>query len=603
VPVRTRGRLSLAAAAALALGAMAPSVAPAAGTFYVDNTITCSNSGLGTEALPYCTITAALNKQGGPGTTILVKQASYREQVTVPASGASGSPLVIRALGAAMVDGSDRFDTPTQWVQASGDVWLATTVTWSPVQVFRGGGRLTPSTDDPLLLLPGTFRYMPGTGLYVNAGGGNPGTLDVFVGHRLNGFHLTGRSWVTIEGFSVVRTDEKGIELDPGSDNCELRSNFISSCASSGISLLGCADVLIEGNRVSGNEFHGIELRGGSTGCVIQDNESSLNLDPGVPIATGIYLAGSPDNRILRNRVFGNEDTGIEIQSGSDNCLSLQNVSYLNGDHGFEHLFAVGTINIGNVAWANRRDGFSIEGQALATGLFDCIAVDNGLLTNEFDLYADTSSTAGFTSDYNIFWNSTAKKPIKYHGVQYATVAAYSAASGQDANSLQADPMFTDPTNGIFHLQSGSPAIDSGTSGVAGWPAADAQGLPREDDPGVANTGAGSIPFTDRGAFEFRVSTVSVGGGRPVAGVALSGAFPNPARAAVAFTLDLPAATSVEWSVFDVQGRKLGGGAGWRPAGRSLVSWNEGREIANGVRFARFVVDGQTLTRRFATVR
>lgn len=598
-----RGRLPRAVVAALALGAIAPSVAGAAGTFYVDSILACSNNGPGTEAVPYCSITAALNKQGGPGTTILVKSGTYREQVSVPVSGASGSPLVIRALGSPTVDGADRFGLASQWALFSGDVWLASTVTWSPVQVFADVGRLSASTADPALLPAGTFRYVAGEGLYVNAGGGNPGTHGTAVGRRFNGFHLSGRSWVTIDGFTVVRADEKGIELELASDNCEIRSNFVSFCASSGISLVGCADGLIDGNRVSRNSFHGIELRAGSTGCVIQDNESSDNLDSGLPIATGIYLAGSPDNRIQRNRVHGNEDTGIEIQTGSDNCISLQNVSYQNGDHGFEHLFAVGTVNIGNVAWANHTDGFSIEGDALGTSLYDCIAVDNGILAQGFDLYADTSSTAGLTSDYNIFWNSTSQKPIKYHGVQYATVAAYSTAWGEDTHSLQADPMFSDLANGIFHLLPGSPAIDSGTSGVAFWPAADAQGLPREDDPGVANTGGGVIPFTDRGAFEFRVSLVAVGNPQPSAGVALSGAFPNPARGTVAFSLDLPAAANVEWSVFDLQGRRLGGGTGWRPAGRSLVSWNEGRGIVAGVRFARFVVDGQTMARRFVTVR
>ena len=52
-------------------------------------------------------------------------------------------------------------------------------------------------------------------------------------------------------------------------------------------------------------------------------------------------------------------------------------------------------------------------------------------------------------------------------------------------------------------MRSGSPAIDSGNSGVPNWPATDAEGRPRVDDPGTHNSGSGPIPYADRGALEF----------------------------------------------------------------------------------------------------
>ena len=116
---------------AFAIG-LAPHAAEAAGTYYVDNsglTGTCSNTGPGTEAQPFCTISAALIKVGGPGTTILVKPGVYREQVTLPMSGASGNPLVIRALGTVTIDGADSFEQPDLWTQYAGDVWL-TPIGW-----------------------------------------------------------------------------------------------------------------------------------------------------------------------------------------------------------------------------------------------------------------------------------------------------------------------------------------------------------------------------------------------------------------------------------------------------------------------------------------
>ena len=599
------GLLSPGACLAFALGlGLAPVASQAAGTYYVDNSgaTPCSNAGPGTEDQPFCTIGAAVAKVGGPGTTIIVKPGIYPEMITVPVSGDPGNPLVIQAMEGATIDGADNFEKEELWTQYSGDVWL-TPISWSPVQVFVNGALLIPATGDPALLAPNSFCYVFGQGLYVNAGGGNPGDKGIRVGHRMNGFHINGKSWITIQGFIIMGCDEKGIELEGGASNCVIHGNGVEQCASSGISLYACADIVIDGNNCSRNAFHGIELRGGSTGCQITNNGASYNMDRFSNVATGIYLNGSPDNRLQNNKVFDNGDTGIEIQGGSDNCVSVQNVSFENHDHGFFYLSTVGTINVGNVAWMNRTDGIAIEGSSQNTSVFDCISVDNGLPVNGFDFLADSSSVAGMQSDYNLFWNSTSQKPIRWNGVQYATVAAYSGASGLDANTLQADPLFYDAPDGLFHLKDGSPAIDSGTSAVPEWPATDAQGLPREDDPAVPNTGAGACPYTDRGAFEHRVSAVGVAPLPGVSAIALSQAFPNPARGAVAFTVDLPRAGRIEWGVFDVGGRRLGGGASWQPAGRSQVSWTEPKTAGAGVRFARFTVLGRTIERRFVSIR
>ena len=64
-----------------------------------------------------------------------------------------------------------------------------------------------------------------------------------------------------------------------------------------------------------------------------------------------------------------------------------------------------------------------------------------------------------------------------------------------------ADPLFVDPTNGDFRLQPVSPCIDAGISDNA--PLTDLAGNPRFDLLSVANTGGGSMPYYDMGAFEF----------------------------------------------------------------------------------------------------
>src|SRR5438477_8398169 len=120
-------------------------------------------------------------------------------------------------------------------------------------------------------------------------------------------------------------------------------------------------------------------------------------------------------NNVLRgNRWHDNQDTGEQFSPGCHDNLSLQNLSWNNGDHGYDHVQATENVHIGDVAWGNYKDGFSIEGNATSNEVWDCIAVNNGLGTNEFDLWVDGTSTSGFQSNDNLFWNSTAQPPVKY---------------------------------------------------------------------------------------------------------------------------------------------------------------------------------------------
>ncbi len=487
----------------------APAAYAAAVIVYVDNSSTaCSDVGPGTEAQPYCTISAAVGANKGPGVTVYVKPGIYRESVTVATSGVAGNPYTIKALGGSViVDGSDDFSSTSLWSLYSGNVYRASSVSWGPMQVFVDGVRLKSSTASPGSLPVNSFVRVNGQGLYVNIGGPNPGTRTIMVGHRTRGIYLGGRSYVTIDGFTVTRAEDRAIYLNTASNYNIIRNNTCTWNYRYGIYVTGCTGVLIEKNVASDNSDNGIFLTKssstGSTGCTVQDNESMRNIYPPSRRAVGIRVYGSPGNLIQRNRIHDNQDSGIQIEQGSDNCVSIQNMSWNNGDHGFDQLYAAGVSHVGDVAYHNFKDGFSIEGQAPNGSLFDCIAIDNGLTTNEVNLWVNDSSSVGFVSDRNIFWNSTTQKPIKFISTLYSTIAAFSAATGHDVNSIQADPRFGNPAAGDFHLLAGSPAIDAADSGVPNWPATDAEGHARGDDPATPNTGRGPVPYADLGAFEF----------------------------------------------------------------------------------------------------
>ena len=598
-----RRALMLAAALVLAGNARAAS------SYFVDGSNpACTDAGPGTAAIPYCTISAAVAAHGGPGVTVLVKPGIYREQVHVTASGAAGAPFVLRAQAAGViVDGADDFSSAAAWAAQGGGVHLAAGVTWAPVQVLVDGVRLTPSTDPVATLPAATFEYVAGSGLYVNLGGANPGTHQTFVGRRASGFVIEGQTRVRLEGFTVTRSDDKAIHVQSGSTLDTLTGNVVTLAASAGIGIEGGSQLLISGNRVSQCSHHGISLRLGSQGCVIQDNECFANQRGTTPWPNGIYLSESPGNVLQRNNVHHNQDTGLEIQTGSNNCVSLQNVSWSNGDHGFEHLFATGTIDIGNVAWGNHTDGFSVEGQATGTTLVDCIAAENGIGIGEFNLFVDAGSVTGFTSHDNVFWNASAQSPVKYNGIVYGTLADYRTATGQDVRSLEADPRFVSPATGDFHLLANSPCIDAASSLLALWPALDADGHTRSDDPSIPNTGVGPVVYADRGAFEFHSSTAGVISVHVSAAPALSDVAPNPSHGRVSFTVQPANEEPVQWSIVDLAGRELLGSRGPGGAGRLSLRWDgrdpAGRAAPPGI-YMVVARSGQSMTsKRFVIIR
>ncbi len=687
----------------LALAAAYPRPSGAATVYYVDNqSATCNNAGAGTEAEPYCTISAAVAARKGPDITIVVKPGLYREQVTVPASGAAGLPYVIQAQGpGVIVDGADDFANTALWAPATGTVFVASSVTWAALQVFVDGARLTPSTVTPDVLPVNAFTYVAGQGLYVNLGGANPGSRQTAVGRRSFGFNVFSKTFVTIDGFEVRNTESRGINLQNGCADLVIARNRVTFANSYGIQTVNGQRIVIEGNVVSDCNLHGIGLTAGASGCVVRDNESFRNADPAIRRANGIHLFGAPGNTLYRNRVYGNQDTGMQFSGGSNDCVAWNNRSWNNGDHGYDHLASSGVYHTNDVAAGNFKDGFSFEGNSPGGGLFNSIAVNNGITSDEFNLWVDAASSVGFTGNRNIFWNSTAQDPIKFGVTRFALLGDYQVASGLDLNSIQSDPRFTNAAAGDFTLLAGSPAIDAGDSGVPLWPATDAAGVARYDHLGTADTGAGPVTFSDIGALEFIPlfdsapvvtspsilkptpgSTVTfdvvafdpdgdpitslvmvlrkmppnsgatflpnannTGGtftwatgshhgnfqvefvasnalsgkshtniqiktnGRreavetaPVTELALSGGFPNPARGAVEFALDLPADAEVRWEVYDLQGRTVWSEAQLLAAGRRTLRWDgtlAGRGAApTGIYLVRASVGERQFTRR-----
>jgi acid phosphatase len=469
----------------------------------VDASAACATSG---QSSPYCTITAALAAHHLPGTTIHVRPGIYREAVIPPASGASGSPIVLSGEGTAdhpvVIDGADDFSSESLWGPATATTWLAASVTWPPAQVMVQDVPLHASEAPPESLDVDSYSFVPGVGLYVNLGGANPGDAAIEVGHRTAGVRLSNRSWITLQGFTVVNSDDRGI-VASGCDNLELVQNVVRRSRVAGIQTAHCTAIHLASNEVSDSGLYGIGLTEATTGCLVERNQILRNSLPAAPSGAGLYVAASNGNRLVANVIHDNGKVGVQFVTGADQNVSVENVSWKNGGDGYGHLGATSTVHNGDLAFGNFGQGFSLNFGSTGTQMYNCVSYANGLRHYHFDLDVDSLSTSGFTSNDNLFWNPSGNDPIRFGGVSYNQVTSYAAATGQDTRTLQLDPWLAAPFLGDFRPRPGSPLIDSGNSATPDWSDADAAGQPRVDDPLTPDRGVGPVRNADRGAFEY----------------------------------------------------------------------------------------------------
>lgn len=517
--------------ASVGLAVVTAHPAAAVGTgYWVDGTApTCSDAGAGSQATPFCTISAAAKKAIAPGDTVHIAPGTYREQVTVAGSGTASDPIrfVADAPGVVVL-GSQDLSVAT-WTKTATNAWQTGFAPPSaPRQVFVDGTRLTQAASSTSTT-PGSWFYdTTAKALYVDAGGANP-----TVGHQVEagaqsfGVTMTSRSGVVISGLtarwqnfagfralssSVVTFDRvtslgsavNGVLVDSCSPGVVISGAEVSAALSTGIKLNATSGATVTGSNSHDNGLHGIGLAT-STGNTISGNSTHDNTSPSTSAtAVGIDVnTGSADNTVTNNTSYRNQDSGIEVYNGSHRALVTRNVVYSNGDHGLDTLSSTGVSYLNNTSYGNHRDGLSIEGTSTGATTANNILVDNGVDTGEFDLYVDPGSVPGLTADRDIVFNHATQAPVKVGGTVYPRLASYVAASGQETHGLAQTPAFVNPGSGDFHLSGGSPAVDSADASVAGFASTDPEGRGPTDDPIVPDTGAGSPAYADRGALEF----------------------------------------------------------------------------------------------------
>jgi parallel beta-helix repeat protein len=184
---------------------------------------------------------------------------------------------------------------------------------------------------------------------------------------------------------------------------------------------------------------------GGSTlgtGNIFRYNSIYHNGTPSLHSYAMNVQGGAGGCSFYGNIVYDNYGPCIEIANGPGGNRFYNNVCYENGLAGREGA------------------GFFVTGGSGNSGnLIENNIVYAGPDTTFMDVTAGATSN---TFDYNLYYggNST---PFTWNGTAYS-MTNYLAASGQDAQSIYADPQFTNPSANDFSLTSNSPAIGAGVN-------------------------------------------------------------------------------------------------------------------------------------------
>ena len=327
-----------------------------------------------------------------------------------------------------------------------------------------------------------------------------------------NGFYTNGKSYVTIQGFTVSGTTQDAIVVSRNSSHITVRGNRVTNAGQpvSGLTARGIRvditnDNAIANNTVDHNTDYGIYVVGGSTRNEITGNRVFSNARSFERAASGIRIHDSAGNTISGNFSHDNEDSGIELVTGSPNNFVINNVVYNNGDHGIDNTGnSPNNSVIGNAVYNSMTSEINFEGRRDRLGRLQQHRgrqrhqqpAHEGQHPRRLDV--DDGHDVGLQ-------RRRPERPRAQlrvgHRLRHAVADAGRHRAG--AHGIQADPKWTSPATADFELQQRSPAIDSANSAIAGAQSTDAQDNSRIDDPLTANTGVGPRPYDDRGPLEY----------------------------------------------------------------------------------------------------
>ena len=455
-------------------------------TYYVAKTGNDANAG--TLLSPYLTIQKGVNSAAA-GDTVFVKGGTYNEYVTFNASGTVGNPIVLKNYGSdgVTVDG------------ASTNIYCLYAT--NKANLVVDGINVLNSTNYNILMsgcANVTLKNLKST-LSLGSGAIN---IDMEASTTSWGTNITLQDVTTYGGAigAYFRSQINGVSI--------IRGHY-TYASLDGINIVGATiadsanyvrNFVIDGSETSYNSRQGIitwcvkngvfknfwSHHNAATGIQIENYSSNILLEDFLcednsqvfTFESGVWVDDS-DGVIVRRGIMRNNQTGFRV-SGSRNVLAYNLLIYSNQDGN-----AAGMINASGVNFysfplndpsypslyqcnvqlynsvidhnsisSSQRGSVVLQGEGTYT-LKNCIISND---QSPYDIYRTGTHT--LISDNNLFYNTRALSIYNLNGA--VSLSSYKSGSGQDAHSINGDPLFVSTAN--FQLQSLSPAINNGTN-------------------------------------------------------------------------------------------------------------------------------------------
>ncbi|MCW6005386.1 right-handed parallel beta-helix repeat-containing protein [Micromonospora sp. CPCC 205371] len=259
----------------------------------------CSDSGPGTAAQPFCTISAAAAIVTA-GQTVEIGTGTYRERVTIPRSGTPGQPITFRMAPVGgrelagptagfVIDGQHHIRLERIQVSRARDLPALDIRDSSAITIEWGSFTLDETATAPAIRLAGVTAsqlngpyisgWLGGGGLSMDAA--TTGVIANAVTARAPGLTRAADGSIGIDvagpGNTIINSlvqgyGGAGIMIGPDATGTVVTNNWIYFGAGYGIHNRGAAGTAITNNAVRSRCLDGIRIDGPSSGVSVQNN-------------------------------------------------------------------------------------------------------------------------------------------------------------------------------------------------------------------------------------------------------------------------------------------------------------------------------------------
>ena len=481
--------------------------------------VTPDGNGIACSLAMPCSLTEGLS-QAQAGEEVVLRDGVYSQgEISLPRSGAAGAPIVIRGYDGetATLDGAD--PATFTWTAQGGGVYRTTVNVASPHLVTANDQRLLPYQSLPDLQnlvwgVPGF--YASDTTVYVRLeddAGPNDITISMAVSRynyafyveqdsiyflNLTFLHYGQGSWAKAIYFNnandnlvqgcTFAINDLGIGIKRASHRNVIQdSEFYDtifdwpwdafyagiSLSSGGIRFYDPATG--RGNVIRRNTFHdyfdGFGACPSSTAGVTNETDVYENL---------VYRAGDDgmetDGRCSNVRIWSNtfHDVlmGISLApTYTGPTYAIRNLIYRTGvgnnDYtGSPFKFNSGYAQSGPMYLFHNTADAALPGNnglyIKAPGTWNLIYARNNIWAGTNYALNNYNTSQPVDLDYDDLWTDSGGDLVRWDSTRYATLANFTAGTGQEPHGLSVAPGFADPVNGDYTLDSSSDLIDAG---------------------------------------------------------------------------------------------------------------------------------------------